>query len=283
MTSDPVTFVWAEVEGFRGFRDRQRIELDSSVVILSGPNGTGKTSFFDALQWLLLGSLKRLEPWRPRRNTEHIASAFRPGEPAIVSAVVIFGGTEVELRRQGRHDSGVLEWTDLAGTIRGEEAESRLVDVLSPRSEGKQALRRLLMTSALLQQDVVREVLEDKAADRYEQLASLLGLDAVAEFEAATRRRADRLEESGKSARSELAMLQQQHRSLAQQVETVRTQLAAAPDTARIREQLIEQIAAEAPTVRLVVLPTEVVNAAERRSVSERAVWSTPVVVADEA
>src|SRR5471032_3301263 len=78
MTSDPVTFLWAELDGFRGFRDKQRIELDASAVVLSGPNGSGKTSFFDGLQWLLLGSLKRLEPWRTRKNTEHIVSAFRP-------------------------------------------------------------------------------------------------------------------------------------------------------------------------------------------------------------
>src|SRR3954466_6155049 len=100
MTSEPITFQWAELEAFRGFRDKQRINLDASVVVVAGPNGTGKTSFFDALQWLLLGSLERLEPWRTRRNTEHIVSAFRPDDAAVVSAAVRLGGDVVELRRQ---------------------------------------------------------------------------------------------------------------------------------------------------------------------------------------
>ena len=123
MTSEPVTFVWAEVEGFRGFRDRQRIELDASVVILTGPNGTGKTSLFDALQWLLVGSLERLEPWRARKTTEHIANVFRGTEPAVVTVGLRVGDRLAEVTRQGRHDAGFVEWSDADGVLRGEEAE----------------------------------------------------------------------------------------------------------------------------------------------------------------
>jgi DNA repair exonuclease SbcCD ATPase subunit len=246
-------FTWAEIEGFRGFRDRQRIDLDSSVVILAGPNGTGKTSLFDALQWLLLGSLERLEPWRTRKNTEHIANVFRPEEPAVVRAEVRIGDQLVELRRQGRHDTGFLEWSDSEGVVRGDEAERRLAASLSPRAGDKASLRRLLMTSALLQQDVVREVLEDKATDRYEQLASLLGLDQVGAFESATRRRADRLAASGTAARGDFAALEGQHRQALARVDTLRAQQAAAPDTTRVRTELAERLSSEAAAVRLTV------------------------------
>jgi DNA repair exonuclease SbcCD ATPase subunit len=84
MMSEPVFFEWIEIEGFRGFANRQRLELDASVVILAGPNGTGKTSFFDAVQWLLIGTLDRLEPWRVRRNAEHVVNQYQAalGEPA---------------------------------------------------------------------------------------------------------------------------------------------------------------------------------------------------------
>src|SRR6478735_1321956 len=124
--SDVVAFRWVEIEGFRGFRDRQRIELDASAVLIYGPNGTGKTSFFDAVQWLLLGSLQRLEQWRVRKNAEHIVNRYRGSEPAVVEAELSVNGSRVRLQRRGRHDSGVLEWHAEDGVAYGEEAELRL-------------------------------------------------------------------------------------------------------------------------------------------------------------
>ncbi len=251
MTSEPVTFLWVEIEGFRGFRDRQRIALDTSVVILAGANGTGKTSVFDALQWLLVGSLERLEPWRMRKNTELIANVFRGDEPAVVSAALQYRGGIVEIRRQGRSRAGVFEWSDNAGILRGEEAERHLAEALSPRAADSAGLRRLLMTSALLQQDVVREVLEDKPAERYQQLGSLLGLDEVSEFEAATRKRADRLEAAGKTARLELATLEERYRRARERAELLRTQQAAAPDTTKARAELTERLRVHTNVLRL--------------------------------
>src|SRR3954451_25270886 len=92
--SEPVFFQWIEIERFRGFADRQRIDLDASVLILWGANGTGKTSFFDALQWLIVGSVERLEPWRLRRNAEHIVNRYSAdsGEPADVAAGLFVSG-----------------------------------------------------------------------------------------------------------------------------------------------------------------------------------------------
>ena len=67
------------VEAFRGFRDPASFDLDASAVIFTGPNGTGKTSVFDALQWVLLGSIDRLEALRARKTVEHVVSKFRDG------------------------------------------------------------------------------------------------------------------------------------------------------------------------------------------------------------
>ncbi len=95
--SDASSFVWIEIEGFRGFNRRQRIDLHASAVIVVGPNGTGKTSFFDAVQWLLLGSLRRLERWRVRKNAEHIVNRYRGSEPAVVEAGILVDGRLVRL------------------------------------------------------------------------------------------------------------------------------------------------------------------------------------------
>ena len=56
------------IDSFRGIRDEVEFDLDATTVILSGPNGTGKTSVFDALQWVMLGKIPRLEGLRGRKN-----------------------------------------------------------------------------------------------------------------------------------------------------------------------------------------------------------------------
>jgi hypothetical protein len=42
---------------FRGFREQETFDLDKSIVLVYGPNGTGKSSFCEALELTLLGSV----------------------------------------------------------------------------------------------------------------------------------------------------------------------------------------------------------------------------------
>ena len=42
---------------FRGFREQETFDLDKSIVLVYGPNGTGKSSFCEALEFTLLGSV----------------------------------------------------------------------------------------------------------------------------------------------------------------------------------------------------------------------------------
>jgi DNA repair exonuclease SbcCD ATPase subunit len=249
--SEPVFFEWIEIEGFRGFADRQRLDLDASVVILAGPNGTGKTSFFDAVQWLLIGTLERLEPWRVRRNAEHVVNQYQAagGEPATVTASLRIGGRSVEVRRTGRYDSSQLEWRDESIVFYEADAERALARALTP--VGRMSLQRSLLSSGLLQQDVIRDVLEDKPAERYDQLAAILGLNAIAGFPAAAKKRADRLAADGERARKAVADLEAAARSERERIVSLRARAADAPDVAALRAQLAERIAAHQPTLQV--------------------------------
>lgn len=50
-----------EVESFRGFATSRLFELDKQYVLLYGPNGSGKTSFSEALEYGLLGSIEEAD------------------------------------------------------------------------------------------------------------------------------------------------------------------------------------------------------------------------------
>lgn len=240
--SESIFFEWIEIEGFRGFADRQRLDLDASVVILAGSNGTGKTSFFDAVQWLLIGTLKRLEPWRVRRNAEHVVNQYQAaaGEPAAVTASLRIDGRSVELRRTGRYDSSQLEWRDETIVVYESEAESALAKALTP--VGRMSLQRSLLSSGLLQQDVIRDVLEDKPAERYDQLTAILGLNAIAGFPGAAKKRADRLAADGGRARKAVADLEATARSQRERIAELRARAVQAPSVAALRAQLAERI-----------------------------------------
>ena len=64
-----------EIQGFKSFPDRTRIEFDRNVTMIVGPNGSGKSNISDAVLWVM---------------GEQRTRALRGGKMEDV----IFGGTE---------------------------------------------------------------------------------------------------------------------------------------------------------------------------------------------
>ena len=172
------------VEAFRGFSDSAAFDLDASTIIFSGPNGTGKTSVFDAFQWVMLGSIKRLEGLRARKNVEHVVNSYRPGGRASVALGIVVDGRDVTVQRKGNYSESTLEIAGADTTLLfGDEAEEWLGRSLIPHEP--KALAMALATCGLLQQDVMRSVLEAKASDRYAHISAVLGLSGLEGFERA--------------------------------------------------------------------------------------------------
>jgi len=190
------------IEAFRGFRDRQEFDIDASAVIVAGPNGTGKTSFFDALQWALVGRIERLESVRARSTVEHVVNQYRLDSRATVEVEMTVHGKQFRIRRVGDHRKTTLEFGDANGGVAfGEEAENELKMILAPNPGV--TLEMALATSGLLQQDVMRAVLQAKPADRYRHISMLLGLSELEDFESAAKEAAKRAAAVAETARAE--------------------------------------------------------------------------------
>ena len=174
------------IEAFRGFRDAAEFDLDATSVLFTGPNGTGKTSVFDAFQWLLLGTIERLAGLRGRKNVEHIVNTYRRGGRADVALQVVADGRPVTIRRGGRYNDSTLEIAvDGEPSRFGDEAEAWLRSSLVPHDS--EVLATMLTTCGLLQQDVMRSVLEAKASERYRHISAILGMGELEEFEGTVR------------------------------------------------------------------------------------------------
>lgn len=50
---------YVEIAGFRGFRDKTRFDIPSGFAVLSGSNGTGKSTFLDAVDFALTGTINK--------------------------------------------------------------------------------------------------------------------------------------------------------------------------------------------------------------------------------
>ena len=182
MEPEPAMIRWVSIQSFRGFRAERTIDLAASATIVSGSNGKGKTSFFDALQWLLLGSLGRLASLASRRSGEYIVNRFAgAGASAKVSAQLGLDGREVTVIRTGDHKTTALQWIDGDRTLTDDEAEQALCEALL--GDPEMSLKDMVLNSGVLQQDVVRAVLEDEPKNRYRHIAALLGLEEIAGFE----------------------------------------------------------------------------------------------------
>jgi hypothetical protein len=107
------------------------------------------------------------------------------------------------------------------------------------------------LSSGLLQQDVIRDVLEDKPAERYEQLATVLGLDTIAGFPSAARKRADRLAAEGGRARAAVADAEAAARGARERIASLRERAENEPDVATLRAQLVRQTAIHAEVVAI--------------------------------
>lgn len=61
---------------FRGFSRQEIFDLNSRLVLIYGPNGTGKSSFCEALEYTLLGNVAEADSKRFRDQNEYLRNAF---------------------------------------------------------------------------------------------------------------------------------------------------------------------------------------------------------------
>ena len=61
---------------FRGFSREEHFDLSSNLVLIYGPNGTGKSSFCEALEYSLLGNVAEAESKRFRDQQRYLRNAY---------------------------------------------------------------------------------------------------------------------------------------------------------------------------------------------------------------
>lgn len=166
-----------EIEGFRSFSTKVQLDLNADVVLLSGPNGTGKTSILDSVLWALSGSVPRLG-----KEAGNIVSRYAPHGFAEVSVSMSNGsGPPFGVKRRFDGSTTTVSVEHGQELLKGKRAELFLLEQLWPQaSEGDdnfEALGAVLAQFVYLQQDLVTQFIEGHTeTDRFKALGELVGV-----------------------------------------------------------------------------------------------------------
>lgn len=152
------------IKGFRGFNDEQPILLDSGVVLIYGLNGSGKSSFTEALEWLFFGEISRQRLSRCKSEyqyEEYLRNLFytKPENPFV----------EVE-----------CSINETPATIRKEltaAGEKLFINGKEVSELGSLNLKLENYFRPMLAQTEIKALVDSEQKDRWEQLSSILGQD----------------------------------------------------------------------------------------------------------
>ena len=219
--------VCLELEAFRGFAEKQVLDLDAETVLVWGDNGTGKTSIADGLLWLMTGQVPRLRErgkGMRKEGADPIVSRYRPGEKARVSLAVritsVNGGEgadpeEVTFERVGDNGHSTLSARRGEEKLSGTDAERLLAGSFGDFTT--EQFSHAVSAWGVLQQHALLQALEG-GASMHERLAEMVGLERVNRFAASAA-------EVAKRARAEQRRAEQVRDQLRQKREIAASRL----------------------------------------------------------
>ncbi len=159
------------LRSFRGFNEEETFDLDADVVLIHGSNGTGKTSLFDAIRWLLYGDIPRLHGKDFKRDFNQFKNVHSENTPLISLQIVDDKRGLIEIRREGINSS-YSEPSIIIGNeiIEGEDAQEKISEFIPD----------FVFDSAVyLGQHNVAKFIMDIPRGRYDTLSNILGFQKM--------------------------------------------------------------------------------------------------------
>jgi exonuclease SbcC len=210
------------VKDFRGFGQLTNLDTDADVVFFYGPNGCGKTSLFDAIEWATTGRVARLslDPDADGNPFASLINVFSKSGEAKVSIELSTGDRITRTLRRGEEDvvsqlnDAVVTDVKITKAVIGHDKPSELNQKLVPD---------LIRRSHLLGQDNIREFINGRASNedpkitRFDAVSKMIGSEEyvkrrhkIQRVEAELRKKTTEQEEIVKQAEQNLASLDQQ-------------------------------------------------------------------------
>ena len=163
-------FTSLNICGFRGFNDAQTLDLSDPIAVFEGPNGSGKTSIGEAMEWLLYGKtlkrtkgdeLSKREYDGCYKNTHYSGAAL----PFVEATLEDQTGRSRTIRRELKTDETSTLKVD--GAV-AQDLEAFGIDTVYDRP--------------LILQHTLQDFIFMKPKARYEVLSAMMGLEPLITF-----------------------------------------------------------------------------------------------------
>ncbi|MCP1307684.1 AAA family ATPase [Paenibacillus tyrfis] len=171
------------IQNFRKYFGLHEFDLSKEITIFYGPNGYGKSTFFDALEWCISGTIHRFS--RQKDFSDKDVICFQCDErEAICSVEIDFANHK--LARGFRVVDGIplnmtVSVTKPDGSIiRGKTLVDQFLRRASYLKAGRTLVGDLIKQTHILSQDQITDFIShDDAKERFEALADIMGLKSV--------------------------------------------------------------------------------------------------------
>ncbi|MEM3538744.1 MAG: SMC family ATPase, partial [Nitrososphaerales archaeon] len=167
------------IEGFRGINEKFSLELNGKSALILGPNGSGKTSILQAIEWGLYGWLPYMEGAEFERE-DAIVNQFHPRKLTNVTLILTNGTKRIEIIRKRLRQKNTRRNFDLKVKIddteyEDNEAQNKLVEALGLTEDEFYA-------TIFLHQEAIRDFIMSKPQDRSITIDKMLGTYTLREL-----------------------------------------------------------------------------------------------------
>ncbi|WP_336637728.1 AAA family ATPase [Lysinibacillus fusiformis] len=173
-----------EISNFRNYRGKHEFLLDREITILFGENGFGKSSFFDAIEWCITNEIERFKPKDGDlsfTNYDCVNQAVRHEENANCYVSIYYDQYRLHrIYEVSTNQTNVYLFKEKKQIARGQKkVEAHLY---KNRQESNRFGAEIIKHSYILSQDQVTNFISNSPKDRFDSLASIMGLDKITNF-----------------------------------------------------------------------------------------------------
>lgn len=165
---------FVEVCGFRGFRDRLRVEFGAGFTVITGRNGVGKSTLFDAVEYALTGTIDKYAVEKAAQESLSDYLWWRgAGKPDAHYVIASFKG-----------DAGEVFTITRSRESGADKTAAQIEAALCRNTRPEDALQQLCRTSIIRDEWIAALSVDLSETERFEHVRGALGLAEGAAFAA---------------------------------------------------------------------------------------------------